>query len=152
MRSGEKDAAWIQVPNAGQQEIHARRGGNSDEGKQIGSGNDSAFGVRRGTVLDQRIYRHGEKAGKEAERRQKGGRANKRMRHHAQQSGHDRQSKRAQRDQSILNFVAGKITGYATADSYSSCQRRLQQRESDATGREKYLFRKRTPFAGKAFQ
>lgn len=77
-------------------------------------------------MLNQRTERHGEEPPKKSEQRQVNAGAEGRMAGIIKKRGEHRHSQRAERDQSVFNFSAGKIPGRNASEPNSNSHSRLQ--------------------------
>ncbi len=116
--------------------------GNSHERKQIRSGEDSAFRRRIGTMLNQGIDGNDKEAGKKSERCEQ-------HRYRVigkpvaeEQRRNDGHADHSQRNQSVFDFISGKIAGGHAAERDAHRNRGDQQTGSACRSRAECPWRR----------
>ena len=111
---------------AGEKQISARRQKNPHERIQIRRRNHAAFLLGTGPMLNQSAHRHDKESSEETKQREMNRGRQHRLPGAVQKRAEHSHAHGAKRNQSILDFSAGKISRRHAADPDSQRHRRLQ--------------------------
>lgn len=125
-RSPKKDRRRAEMHKTRQKIISTGSRADSDEGEQIGGGNDSAFLVLLRAVLDEGVDGNDEKSAKESQAGQQEQHCFERESVHRKQNAEHGHAQRSQRDQPVFNFPCGKVTRRQAAHSDANRNGRLK--------------------------
>mgnify|MGYP007056984869 CR=1 FL=1 len=109
-RDHPEDLQRIQLQDPGQQEVNRRGHEDADKGKHVGSGDGGALLVPVRTVLDDRANRHDEEAGKKSVQPEEQGGPGDTATRQGQQRTKEGHAQRPQRNQAVLDLVAGQVS------------------------------------------